>query len=152
MTWLWTVNLIHTQRSVPSPGTWWPGRSYVTWVGIDGYYYSSSSTFVSLFGPTIAAVRALTSAPILIAETAAAPSTGQSSKSPTCSLPFVPTTFGFGGSTPITSRTGGSRLLRRSLLSVVEPRPTTCPTYSRGLVSYAPASLTNSKELAVLFQ
>ena len=80
VTWLWTVNIIHTQRSVPSPGPWWPGRSYVTWVGIDGYYYSSSSTFVSLFGPTIAAVRALTSAPILIAETAAAPSTGQSSK------------------------------------------------------------------------
>ena len=80
VTWLWTVNIIHTQRSVPSPGPWWPGRSYVTWVGIDGYYYNSSSTFISLFGPTIAAVRALTSAPILIAETAAAPSTGQSSK------------------------------------------------------------------------
>ena len=80
VTWLWTVNIIHTQRSVPSPGPWWPGRSYVTWVGIDGYYYNSSSTFISLFGPTIAAVRALTSAPILIAETAAAPSTGQPSK------------------------------------------------------------------------
>ena len=52
----------------------------MTWVGIDGYYYRSSSTFASLFGPTIAAVRELTHAPILIAETAAAPAAGQPAK------------------------------------------------------------------------
>ena len=37
VTWLWTVNIIHTQSSVPTPGPWWPGKSYVNWVGIDGY-------------------------------------------------------------------------------------------------------------------
>ncbi|HYY17864.1 MAG TPA: hypothetical protein VE864_03415, partial [Streptosporangiaceae bacterium] len=52
---------------------WWPGRAYVNWVGIDGYYYSASLTFASLFGPTIAAVRERTGDPILIAETAVAP-------------------------------------------------------------------------------
>jgi mannan endo-1,4-beta-mannosidase len=80
VTWLWTVNTIHDRSRVPSPGPWWPGSSYVTWVGIDGYYYQSTSMFTSVFGPTIAAVRALTRQPILIAETAAAPGAGQSTK------------------------------------------------------------------------
>jgi hypothetical protein len=80
VTWLWTINVIHTGHDVPSPDPWWPGSAYVNWVGIDGYYYSSSSTFATLFGPTIAAVRALTADPILIAETAAAPSAGQATK------------------------------------------------------------------------
>ena len=80
VTWLWTINTIHKRGGVPSPGRWWPGSSYVTWVGIDGYYYNSSSMFASLFGPTIAAVRALTPDPILIAETAASPAAGQAAK------------------------------------------------------------------------
>lgn len=80
VTWLWTVNIIHKMGRVPSPDPWWPGSSYVTWVGIDGYYYDSSSVFASLFGPTIAAIRALTQEPILIAETAAAPAAGQPAK------------------------------------------------------------------------
>jgi hypothetical protein len=80
VTWLWAVNVIHAQKGMASPRSWWPGRSYVTWVGIDGYYLSPSSTFASLFGPTIAAVRALTHDPILISETAAAPATGQPAK------------------------------------------------------------------------
>ena len=32
---------------------WWPGSSYVNWVGIDGYYYSPSDTFTKVFGGTI---------------------------------------------------------------------------------------------------
>jgi mannan endo-1,4-beta-mannosidase len=78
--WLWTVNIVETSGGIPPPGSWWPGSSYVTWVGIDGYYYSPSVTFAYLFGPTIAAVRELTSDPILIAETAAAPAVGQPAK------------------------------------------------------------------------
>jgi mannan endo-1,4-beta-mannosidase len=80
VTWLWTVNTIHNRANVLSPGPWWPGSSFVTWVGIDGYYFNSSSVFASLFGPTIASVRTLTHKPILIAETAAAPATGQPAK------------------------------------------------------------------------
>lgn len=80
VTWLWTINIIHTVHRVPSPDPWWPGGSYVTWVGIDGYYYNSSSTFAPLFGPTIAAVRELTRKPILISETAASPTAGQPAK------------------------------------------------------------------------
>jgi Glycosyl hydrolase family 26 len=74
VTWLWTVNVMHdaTHGRIPDPRPWWPGGSYVNWVGIDGYYFSAPSRFASLFGPTIAAVHQLTSDPVLIAETAAA--------------------------------------------------------------------------------
>jgi mannan endo-1,4-beta-mannosidase len=82
VTWLWTVNIINdTQRGkIPSPNRWWPGASYVNWVGIDGYYLKPSWKFAPLFGPTIADVRELTSDPILIAETGAVQAAGQSSK------------------------------------------------------------------------
>jgi mannan endo-1,4-beta-mannosidase len=70
-TWLWTINIIDTQGGIEPPAPWWPGSSYVNWVGIDGYYYKPSWTFAPLFGPTIKAVRALTRDPILISETAA---------------------------------------------------------------------------------
>jgi mannan endo-1,4-beta-mannosidase len=42
----------------------------VNWVGIDGYYYWASDTYMSVFGATVAQIRAFTSAPVLIAETA----------------------------------------------------------------------------------
>ncbi len=81
VTWLWTVNVIETQQgSIPGPAAWWPGRSYVTWVGIDGYYLEPSWQFVSVFGPTVTAVRELTDDPILIAETSAVPAAGQPEK------------------------------------------------------------------------
>jgi hypothetical protein len=80
VTWLWTINIIDTRGGISSPTPWWPGSAYVTWVGIDGYYFTPSEMFASLFGPTVAAVRAWTHDPILIAETAAAPATGQSAK------------------------------------------------------------------------
>jgi mannan endo-1,4-beta-mannosidase len=80
VTWLWTVNIIVPAGGIPSPAPWWPGRMYVNWVGIDGYYYTSSLTFATLFGPTIAAVREITSDPILVAETAASPAVGQPAK------------------------------------------------------------------------
>jgi hypothetical protein len=80
VTWLWTVNIIHMNRNIPNPAPWWPGSSYVDWVGIDGYYYSAAWKFAPLFGPTILAVRELTSDPILISETGAAPAAGQPAK------------------------------------------------------------------------
>jgi mannan endo-1,4-beta-mannosidase len=83
VTWLWTVNIINDSRSGKVDNRlrqWWPGNSYVTWVGIDGYYLEPSWQFAPLFGPTITAVRALTSAPILIAETGAVTTAGQPAK------------------------------------------------------------------------
>jgi mannan endo-1,4-beta-mannosidase len=80
VTWLWTINTIHKKTRVPSPGPWWPGNSYVTWVGIDGYFTESSSVFASVFGPTIVYVRSITHDPILIAETSATPVASQPAK------------------------------------------------------------------------
>ena len=80
VTWLWTVNIMHTGGSISRPAPWWPGQKYVTWVGLDGYYYKPSWTFAPLFGPTIAAIREFTHAPMLIAETSAAPTTNQPAK------------------------------------------------------------------------
>jgi hypothetical protein len=79
VTWLWTINTIQP-TAVPSPGPWWPGSSYVTWVGIDGYYVNPSSVFASIFGPTIANVRTLTHKPIFIAEIAVTPAADQQAK------------------------------------------------------------------------
>jgi hypothetical protein len=82
VTWMWTVNITGgSQRGkVPSPAPWWPGDSYVNWVGIDGYYSLPSQTFAPLFGSTIVAVRELTRDPILIAETGVALDAGQPTK------------------------------------------------------------------------
>jgi hypothetical protein len=80
VTWLWTANVMHTGHSIARPGPWWPGSQYVTWVGLDGYYYKPSWKFAPLFGPTIAAIREFTHDPILIAETSAAPTTNQPAK------------------------------------------------------------------------
>lgn len=78
--WLWTVNVVDAKPLIPDPSPWWPGRQYVTWIGIDGYFYLHAQTFSQVFGPTIVDVRMLSSDPILIAETGAEQSAGQASK------------------------------------------------------------------------
>jgi hypothetical protein len=80
ISWLWTVNIMGPRNGIPAPAAWWPGGSYVTMVGIDGYYLKPSWTFASLFGPTIKALRTLTLEPILIAETGAPSAAGQRAK------------------------------------------------------------------------
>jgi mannan endo-1,4-beta-mannosidase len=80
VTWMWTVNIINLRNdAIPAPAPWWPGREYVNWVGIDGYYNKPSYAFAPLFGPTIGKVKELTHDPILIAETGA-PAADQSAK------------------------------------------------------------------------
>jgi mannan endo-1,4-beta-mannosidase len=82
VTWLWTANIINNTKTgqIPDPRPWWPGAAYVNWVGLDGYYLKPSWQFAPLFGPTINAVRAFTSAPILIAETGAETTADQPAK------------------------------------------------------------------------
>jgi glycosyl hydrolase family 26 len=78
VTWLWTIN-----QDRPGTGpvaSWWPGARYVTWVGIDGYYFRPSDTFAKVFGTTIDQVRAFTDKPILLSETGVAPSAGRFAK------------------------------------------------------------------------
>lgn len=78
VTWLWTLQADGPQTG--PIGDWWPGKSYVTWVGIDGYYVRTSDTFSSVFGQTIDQVRNLTDKPVLLSETAVGPAAGQFTK------------------------------------------------------------------------
>jgi mannan endo-1,4-beta-mannosidase len=80
VTWLWAVNVTDHTAEIPDPARWWPGGSYVSWVGIDGYYDSPSSSFAQVFGPTIVDVRSLTKDPIFISETGVKPAAGQQAK------------------------------------------------------------------------
>jgi Glycosyl hydrolase family 26 len=75
VTWLWTLEA--DQAGTGPVASWWPGAQYVTWVGIDGYYYRSSDTFTSVFGQTIRQIRAFTSKPVLLSETAVGPDGNQ---------------------------------------------------------------------------
>ena len=68
VTWLWTVSSIAGASS--SLSQWWPGKAWVDWTGIAGYYFRATDTFGSVFGSTIADVRTFSSTPLLIAETA----------------------------------------------------------------------------------
>jgi mannan endo-1,4-beta-mannosidase len=75
VTWLWTIN-----RGGGPTGPvkdWWPGARYVNWVGIDGYYFHKGDTFDGLYGPTIRAIRRLTSDPVLLSEVGIGQVTGQ---------------------------------------------------------------------------
>jgi mannan endo-1,4-beta-mannosidase len=75
VTWLWTINA--DLANTGPVAAWWPGARYVSWVGIDGYYFRPSDTFDSVFGNTIDQVRAFSNKPVLLSETAVGPEAGQ---------------------------------------------------------------------------
>jgi hypothetical protein len=72
--WAWIVNVDFAGSE--NINLLWPGSSYVNILGIDGYFLAPAS-FEGFFGPTIVAMRAISSDPMLITETAAAPSAGK---------------------------------------------------------------------------
>jgi hypothetical protein len=68
VTWLWAVNIPAGGGTLP-PAADWPGSAYVSEIGLDGYDWTGTRTFAQEFGATITAVRKLSGAPVLIAET-----------------------------------------------------------------------------------
>jgi Glycosyl hydrolase family 26 len=78
VTWLWTLQA--DERGTGPIASWWPGSKYVTWVGIDGYYFYPGENFAGVFGQTIAQVRMLTGAPVLLSETGVGPQGAQAAK------------------------------------------------------------------------
>lgn len=68
ITWLWTVN-IPAGSATSAPSADWPGAGYVSEIGIDAYDWTGTKTFEQEYGATIGAVRKLSAAPVLIAET-----------------------------------------------------------------------------------
>jgi mannan endo-1,4-beta-mannosidase len=67
--WVWNPNIINATPQVQL-SQYWPGNSYVDWVGITGYFpISGPETFASVYGPTMTEIKQFTSKPIIIAET-----------------------------------------------------------------------------------
>lgn len=81
VTWLWSVTAI-TGSTIKGPwlGQWWPGAEWAGLVGIDGYYYSASDTFTSVFGPTVTQLRTFTSDPVVISEVGIGPNSSRESQ------------------------------------------------------------------------
>ncbi|MBV9382709.1 MAG: beta-mannanase [Streptosporangiaceae bacterium] len=68
--WIWNPNIINPMPDVQLR-PYWPGRSYVNWVGLTGYFATTGPhTFASVYGPTMTEIRRFTSDPFIIAETA----------------------------------------------------------------------------------
>jgi mannan endo-1,4-beta-mannosidase len=69
--WLWQANQAGARPNVPLK-PFWPGASYVDWVGVVGYYQNPSKawihTFDKIFVPTFVQVRKFTKKPIIIPE------------------------------------------------------------------------------------
>jgi mannan endo-1,4-beta-mannosidase len=80
VTWIWTVSQINNGTGPVQD--WWPGSNYVTWIGIDGYYYRKNDTFATVFGKTIIQLRMFTGKPLLLSETAIGQGAGQVAKIP----------------------------------------------------------------------
>jgi hypothetical protein len=80
ITWVWQISHEFPYSGALKP--LWPGRRYVSLIGIDGYYLQRPDTFDGLFGKTIKDVRKFTTTPILIAETAVGQLAGRAAKIP----------------------------------------------------------------------
>jgi mannan endo-1,4-beta-mannosidase len=76
--WLWTIH--HEYGSIRVVKQYWPGKRYVTWVGIDGYFEQPSDTYYNVFGGTVQGIRKFTWKPILLSEAGAGPDTGRQAK------------------------------------------------------------------------
>ena len=68
ITWMWQPSAIHF--NTPSPVPWWPGKSYVNIIGLDGYFVLPQDNLDVIFQKTINLMRAKTTVPIMVGETA----------------------------------------------------------------------------------
>jgi hypothetical protein len=77
VSWVWTVNRGVPGRS-PDVSYYWPGAKYVTWVGIDGYYFNRGDNFRLIFGETLQQVKRIAPhTPVLLSEAAIGPRAGR---------------------------------------------------------------------------
>ena len=76
--WLWTVH--HNYGSMRVIRKYWPGKAWVNWIGIDGYFEKPSDTYYNIFGGTVKGIRTFSHKPILLSEAGAGPATGRQAK------------------------------------------------------------------------
>jgi mannan endo-1,4-beta-mannosidase len=76
VSWVWIIH--HVEKSaVAHLPSYFPGQSWVTWVGLDGYYEHPYDSFDYLFGQSLTEVRSFTTDPVLVTETAVGPLAGE---------------------------------------------------------------------------
>ncbi len=73
--WVWCMNV--TSSGMPSYSSLYPGDNYVDWVALDGYNWGTDNgnawqSFSSVFSTSYQQITALTSKPLMIAETGSA--------------------------------------------------------------------------------
>jgi mannan endo-1,4-beta-mannosidase len=76
VTWIWNPNVAMNRARIDLQ-PWYPGDDYVTWVGLDGYFYSSNQNYSTVFDNTISQIRAFTKRPMIIMESGADPAAGR---------------------------------------------------------------------------
>ena len=76
--WVWNPNVVGSGTVSIRP--WYPGDQYVTWVGLDGYFFDSSDTFGRVFGDTLSQLNSFSHKNVLIVETGAEPGTQRSAQ------------------------------------------------------------------------
>jgi mannan endo-1,4-beta-mannosidase len=69
--WVWNPNVAAGSTVAMKP--WYPGNQYVTWVGLDGYFFHSGDTFTSVFRTTLSQLNSFSHKKVLIVETGAEP-------------------------------------------------------------------------------
>jgi len=70
--WMWSPNEVGPRSEVKLK-PFYPGDAYVDWIGLIGYYRSTSSTYAKVFTPSIKQLRKFTKKPILIGEVSTLP-------------------------------------------------------------------------------
>jgi mannan endo-1,4-beta-mannosidase len=76
--WIWNPNVSVSSTTAIRP--WYPGNSWVTMIGLDGYFFTSKATFGTVFNPTLKQVRAFTRRPVFIVETGINPSSSRATQ------------------------------------------------------------------------
>lgn len=69
VSWVWCPNVEKADsKHAVAFQTFYPGDAYVDWVGLDGYNRHANKSFETIFGASMAQLRALTTRPVMIAE------------------------------------------------------------------------------------
>ena len=95
--WVWNPNVISPMPQVELE-PYWPGDSYVDWVGLTGYWaVTGPHTFAGVYGPTMTEIRRFTTKPFIVAETAieSGPSESSSAQSLVAAVKSHPGVLGF---------------------------------------------------------
>jgi hypothetical protein len=72
VTWLWQMSAGPAGQSADL-ASYWPGRRYVDWAGLDGYFEFPYNTFGQVFGQVVTKVRKFAHKPLLLSEVSVGP-------------------------------------------------------------------------------